>query len=291
LIYLLLSIASSSIIFLVFKLYDTFKVNTFQAIVVNYLIATTCGFMAYGKSIDLTIIPSYDWFPGTLFLGVFFIVIFNLMAITTQRNGLSVVSVATKMSVVLPILFGLIYYKESSGILKILGIVLALIAVYLVSLKNSSEISKVKNNGLLLPILVFLGSGIIDTSIKFLEDSFVAEQDVPLFSAMIFLTAFVLGIAILFYQIIKNKQPLAFKNLIGGIALGIPNYYSIYFLVQALRHPTLESSTVFTLNNVGIVMVATLIGILFFKEKLSTKNWIGIAIAVVSIILIAVVKS
>lgn len=290
-IYLLLSIASSSIIFLVFKLYDTFKVNTFQAIVVNYLIATTCGFMAYGKSIDLTIIPSYDWFPGTLFLGVFFIVIFNLMAITTQRNGLSVVSVATKMSVVLPILFGLIYYKESSGILKILGIVLALIAVYLVSLKNSSEISKVKNNGLLLPILVFLGSGIIDTSIKFLEDSFVAEQDVPLFSAMIFLTAFVLGIAILFYQIIKNKQPLAFKNLIGGIALGIPNYYSIYFLVQALRHPTLESSTVFTLNNVGIVMVATLIGILFFKEKLSTKNWIGIAIAVVSIILIAVVKS
>lgn len=213
------------------------------------------------------------------------------MAITTQRNGLSVVSVATKMSVVLPILFGLIYYKESSGPLKILGIVLALIAVYLVSLKNSSEISKVKNNGLLLPILVFLGSGIIDTSIKFLEDSFVAEQDVPLFSAMIFLTAFVLGIAVLFYQIIKNKQHLAFKNIIGGFALGIPNYYSIYFLVQALRHPTLESSTVFTLNNVGIVMVATLIGILFFKEKLSTKNWIGIAIAVVSIILIAVVKS
>ncbi|MEC7783756.1 MAG: DMT family transporter [Bacteroidota bacterium] len=290
-IYLLLSIASSSIIFLVFKLYDTFKVNTFQAIVVNYLIATTCGIMAYGKSIDLTIIPSYDWFPGTLFLGVLFIVIFNLMAITTQRNGLSVVSVATKMSVVLPILFGLIYYKESSGALKILGIVLALIAVYLVSLKNSSEISKVKNNGLLLPILVFLGSGIIDTSIKFLEDSFVAEQDVPLFSAMIFLTAFVLGIAVLFYQIIKNKQPLAFKNLVGGIALGIPNYYSIYFLVQALRHPTLESSTVFTLNNVGIVMVATLIGILFFNEKLSTKNWIGIAIAVASIILIAVVKS
>ncbi|MEC8884395.1 MAG: GRP family sugar transporter, partial [Bacteroidota bacterium] len=87
------------------------------------------------------------------------------------------------------------------------------------------------------------------------------------------------------------KQHLAFKNIIGGIALGIPNYYSIYFLVQALRHPTLESSTVFTLNNVGIVMVATLIGILFFKEKLSPKNWIGIAIAVVSIILIAVVKS
>ena len=48
-----------------------------------------------------------------------FIIVFNLMAITTQRSGLSVVSVATKMSVVVPVLFGLIYYKESLGGIKL----------------------------------------------------------------------------------------------------------------------------------------------------------------------------
>ena len=85
---------------------------------------------------------------------------------------------------------------------------------------------------------------------------------------MIFVTALILGISVLGYQLLKGKEKLHYKNLLGGIALGIPNYYSIYFLVQALRHPSLESSTVFTLNNVGIVMAATLIGILFFKEKL-----------------------
>ena len=60
------------------------------------------------------------------------------MAITTQRSGLSVVSVATKMSVVIPVLFGLIYYKESLGFFKLLGISLALIAVYLSSIKSKS---------------------------------------------------------------------------------------------------------------------------------------------------------
>ncbi|RXG15528.1 EamA-like transporter family protein [Leeuwenhoekiella aestuarii] len=288
-IYLFLSILASSIIFLVFKLFNRFQVNTFQAIVVNYIIACASGFTAYSQPVNWTGLATYSWLTGTVFLGVLFIVIFNLMAITTQRSGLSVVSVATKMSMVIPIAFGLIYYRENAATLKIVGILAALIAVYLVSVKKQDSSKPTKKN-LVFPILVFLGSGIIDTSIKFLEDSFVAEKDVPLFSAMIFATAFILGVAVLIFQLIKGSQKIQLKNILGGIALGVPNYFSIYFLVRALRHPSLESSTVFTLNNVGIVMVATLIGILFFKEKLSAKNWIGIGFAILSIILIATIQ-
>lgn len=287
---LALSILASSIIFLVFKLFDVFKIDTFQAIVVNYLIAAISGFVAFKGSIEVEQITSASWLPGTLLLGVLFIVIFNLMAITTQRSGLSVVSVATKMSVVIPILFGLLYYKEASGWLKITGILIALLAVYLASLKESEQTQNSKTN-LLFPILVFLGSGIIDTSIKFLEDKYVEEADIPLFSALIFSTAFTLGICALLYQMIVNKVKLKFKNLLGGIALGIPNYFSIFFLVRALRAPGLDSSTVFTINNIGIVMLATLIGLIFFKERLSKKNWLGIALALISIALIAMVKS
>ncbi len=287
---LVLSILASSLIFLVFKLFDIYKVDTFQAIVVNYLVAAISGFIAFNGSIEVEQITTASWLPGTLFLGVLFIVIFNLMAVTTQRSGLSVVSVATKMSVVIPILFGLFYYNEASGWLKITGIVVALIAVYLASIKEQEQTPKFKNN-LLLPILVFLGSGIIDTSIKFLEDKYVEEADIPIFSALIFSTAFILGICALLYQIIAKKVRLEFKNLIGGIALGIPNYFSIYFLVRALRAPGLDSSSVFTVNNIGIVMLATFIGLIFFKEKLSKKNWLGIALALASIALIAMVKS
>ena len=289
-IYLLLSILASSVIFLVFKLFDLFKINTFQAIVVNYAIACAAGIIGYAKPINLIELPNYSWFGGTVFLGFLFILIFNLMAITTQRSGLSVVSVSTKMSVVIPIAFGLFYYNENAGLLKISGIILALIAVYLVSVKDNTS-KLVSKNELLFPILVFLGSGIIDTTIKYLETSYVEQDDISLFSAVIFLTAFVIGISILMFKILRQNEKIKFKNLVGGLALGIPNYYSIYFLVKALRNPQLESSVVFTLNNVGILICAVLLGILFFREKLSRKNWLGFFLALISIICIAIVKS
>lgn len=288
-IYLLLSILASTLIFVVFKLFSKFKINTLHAIVVNYFVACASGIIAYNGTITSTEIPKYDWFYYTLGLGALFILVFNLMAITTQRSGLSVVSVATKMSVVIPVVFGLLYYKDSLGIYKAIGILLALIAVYLASVKKKDGL-KIKPKNLIFPVLVFLGSGIIDTSIKYLEDSFVAEADVPLFSATIFFTAFTLGVLVLLVQKLRGKFQFEWKNILGGIALGIPNYFSIYFVVKALRSDLFESSGIFTVNNVAIVILSTFVGILFFKERLLLKNWLGIGLAVLGIFLIALEK-
>lgn len=283
---LLLSIAASSFIFVVFKLYGTFKINTLHAIVINYLVACICGLTFYQGDLQLAQIPEQDWFYMTAGLGILFILVFNLMALTTQRSGLSVVSVATKMSVVVPILFGVFYYKEALGPFKITGIILALIAVYLASIKSKEGIA-IKKENLIFPILVFLGSGVIDTSIKFIEGKYVSETDVPIFSATVFGAAFSCGLLFIGYQIAKGTFKFQFKNIVAGIALGVPNYFSIYFLVQALRGSAFDSSTLFTVNNVAIVMVSTFIGILLFKEKLLTKNWIGIGLAVISILLVS----
>ena len=121
-IYLLLSIIASTIIFIIFKLFEKFNINILQAIVVNYCIAFTTGILAYKGTITISQLPNLDWFYYTLVLGALFIIVFNLMAITTQRSGLSVVSVATKMSVVIPVLFGLLYYNENLGAIKLFGI-------------------------------------------------------------------------------------------------------------------------------------------------------------------------
>lgn len=285
-IYLLLSVLSSTIIFVVFRLYKKFGVNTLQAIIVNYFIACTVGFFGYIEGSNFTHVPSESWFPGALMLGFLFIAVFNIAAITTQKSGLSVVAVATKMSVAIPVLCGIFLYNESTGILKILGILLALVSVYLTSIKTKEGIS-IKRENLIFPLLVFLGSGIIDTSIKYLETSYVSETDVGLFSSTIFATAGVLGILILIIQAFMGKLKITYKNILGGIALGIPNYYSIYFLVMALRTKGFDSSTIFTMNHVAIVTVSTLVGILLFKEKLIRKNWIGLILAVISIILVA----
>ncbi|MBE9489290.1 MAG: EamA family transporter [Bacteroidetes bacterium] len=290
-IYLLLSILAFTFLFIVFKLFERFKINILQAIVINYVVAFITSMIAYKNQVGLSHLSisnilEIDWFYYTLGLGILFIIVFIFIAKTTQINGLSVASVATKMSVVIPVFFGLLYYKESFGVFKLFGVLLALAAVYLVSITNDKGIT-LRKRDFLLPILVFVGSGIIDVSIKYLEEAHVAENDISLFSATIFLSAAILGIIIVGVLAVRGSIKFEFKNFIGGIFLGVPNYFSIYFLVKALRSDLLESSSIFAINNVAIVTLSTFAGIILFKEKLLPKNWIGIILAILSIILIA----
>lgn len=284
-IYLLLSIIASSLIFVIFKLFSKYNINTLQAIVVNYMVASFSGMIAYPEPIDLTVISRLDWFYGAMILGVVFISVFNLMAYTTQKNGLSVAAVANKMSLVIPIIFGIVVYQESTGFLKSTGIIVAIIAVYLTSVKANNG-AMIKKENIIFPLLVFIGSGIIDTCLKFLETSYVSKNDIPIFSSVIFGCAAIVGLFILAYKAIRGSLKISLKNIVAGIGLGIPNYFSVYFLIKALRYDTMESSTVFTINNVMVLLVSTFAGILLFKERLILKNWIGILLAVFSIILV-----
>ncbi|PTM06465.1 MAG: hypothetical protein DA407_11805 [Bacteroidetes bacterium] len=283
-IYLLLSILASTAIFVVFKLFERYKINTLQAIVFNYITACICGLLSYESSINASAIFNAKWFYGAILLGFLFICVFNLMATTAQRNGLSVASVASKMSVVIPVIFGLYAYNESIGFQKVFGIILALVAVYLTAIKGKTSISI--KQGLLLPFLLFLGSGIIDASIKYLETTYVSKNGIPIFSATIFGCAAIIGLCILVFKALNKTFKFEIKNAFGGILLGIINYYSIYYLLKALQFEGFESSTLFTVNNVAIVMVSTLVGLLLFRESISKKNWIGISLAIVSILLV-----
>lgn len=287
---LLISILASSLLFVIFKLFDNYHINTLQAIVINYIVACSCGILAYDTPIAISTLPNYDWFYGSMLLGMFFILVFSFMVITTQKNGISVVAVASKMSIAIPVIFGIIVYNESVEFWKLTGISIAMIAVYLTSIKSNKGIT-IQKKELLYPALVFIGSGIIDTSLKYMETNFVAKQDVPLFSATIFAFAGGTGILVLGYKISKGTTKLALKNILAGIVLGIPNYFSIYFLIQALRTEEIESATIFTINNVAILLVSTLLGILLFRERLIPKNWIGIGLAIISILLVATVAA
>lgn len=283
-IYLILSILASTAIFVVFKLFERFKINTLQAIVINYITACCCGLLSYEGTINISETSNSKWFLGAILLGFLFISVFNLMALTAQRHGLSVASVAGKMSVMIPVVFGIHVYAESISVQKIFGIVLALIAVYLTAIKAKSSINI--RQSLWLPFLLFLGSGVIDTSIKYLETTYVPENGIPIFSATIFGCAAIIGILILIIMKLKNTFVFNVKNIFGGIILGIINYYSIFFLLRALQFEGLESSMLFTVNNVAIVMVSTLVGLLLFKESISKKNWFGISLAIISILLV-----
>ncbi|MEN8789024.1 MAG: EamA family transporter [Flavobacteriaceae bacterium] len=283
---LALSVLFSSFIFVVFKLYKRYEINTVHAIIINYITACLVGILLYDGHTTLDDVPFKSWFEGSLMLGILFIMIFNLMARTSQQLGVSVASVATKMSLVIPVVLGIWLYNESLGLIKIIGILMALTAVYFSSVKKSNL--EVRANNWYLPFFVFLGSGIIDGSIKYLQEYHVSKEDFPIFSSSVFAAAALSGILYISIRGIRVRNKWKFRDLAGGVALGVPNFFSIYFLLRALQSSQMNSASVFTINNVAIVMLSTLLGIALFQEKLSPKNWTGIAMAVISIILVAI---
>jgi drug/metabolite transporter (DMT)-like permease len=176
-------------------------------------------------------------------------------------------------------------YNESVSTLKIFGIAIAIFAVYLASVKNENH--KNPEAGLLFPILLFLGSGAIDTLLKYLEVNYVPKEDVSAFSGSLFGFAAFFGAIIILIKTLKKREAFGLKNIIAGVLLGVPNYFSIIFLIKALQVEGFESSALFTMNNVGIVVVSTLVGVLLFKEKMSAKNITGVVLAILGIVIVA----
>ncbi len=282
---LALSILFSSLIFVIFKFFTQFKVQTLYAIITNYFVAFLVGNLFYTGDIRLIEIPQKQWFWGAFALGLLFILVFNLMAATSQKLGVSVASVATKLSFVIPVLIGVFAYNEALNGYQITGILLALGAVYFTSLKeNSTSYSKII---WLLPLLTFIGSGGVDAALAYFEKNQIAKEDLSIFSATVFGCAGSIGILFILIKSFKGGLKINLRNIIAGICLGVPNFFSIYFLLRALNNDTFTSATLFTINNVAIVLFSTLLGILLFKEKLIAKNWLGIALAVISILLVA----
>ena len=194
-------------------------------------------------------------------------------------------TVASKMSVIIPIAVGFILFDDSMGFLKIIGILLALVAVYFTSKKEGGN-SEVKSN-LTLPILVFLGAGIIDATLKILEHYYLPVSEIPLFSSHTFLIAFGLGILIIGFLTWKHHQKIEGKNILAGIILGIPNYFALYYVIKMLSSGVFESSTIFTINNVAIVLLSSLTGFLFFKERINKRNGFGILLAILALLLVS----
>jgi drug/metabolite transporter (DMT)-like permease len=109
---------------------------------------------------------------------------------------------------------------------------------------------------------------------------------VSIFSISTFLVAGITGLLLVAGQTIQGKGRWEGKSILGGIVLGIPNYFSLYFMIKMLEHPTWKSATIFTVHNVCIVAFTTLLGLLLFKEKLNKANIIGLVLAMISLILV-----
>lgn len=284
-IYLILSILSSAAIFVLFKAFGQRRIDTFQAIVFNYFAAFACGFVIEPIPIRTLENSASSWLPWAIFLGVLFIVLFNLIAITTQRISVAVATISTKMSIVIPIVAAVLLYNDSMPFLKVLGIIMALAGVVLASWTGE----KLRNTSLILflPLILFIGSGIIDLTLKYVQHIHLGDESPVQFSSILFITAGIIGVFALIARYFIKGKGLDIRSMIAGVILGLPNFGSIYFLMKALAIPDLESSEIFPINNMGIVLASAFAAVLFFGEKGTKINRIGVVVSVLAIALIA----
>jgi drug/metabolite transporter (DMT)-like permease len=285
-ILLLLSILCSTAIYTVFKLFDRFKINTFHAIVMNYVVAASFGFLYAGNDPVSMLSEGKPWFLLAVFVGVLFISLFYLMARTTQVHGVSVTGIASKMSLIIPVLFFIIWDPdETASINKILGVLFGLGGIILASSRKSKGSDGVKLN--YMPLVLFLGSGLLDLLLAYTEKTYLLEAaEYHNFVPMPFMIAGLLGLPVMAFPLIQGRTRFEFKSILAGIVLGLINYGSIYFLLKVLGMGILERSTVIPINNIGVVFGSAMVGIILFQESRSTRRVVGIVLSLLSIVLL-----
>lgn len=284
-IFLILSIFVSVLFGISFKVIAVKNINAFQTIIVNYIVAGTLGFVTTKSSVTPLNIFEQSWIFVAIGLGIVFIGSLFVIAETTAKSGISVAQVANRMSVVVPISIAILFYGDNLSLAKVIGIVLAIASVYLVSHKESAGRSTQKL-WWLFPLIIFVCSGIIDSSINYAQRNLLNANDFDAFLSAIFATAFVFGFIVLLYQLIIKEEKFQTKAIPAGIILGAINFGTMYFIISALNSNVLEPSALFPINNLSILTISTLVSVLVFKEKLSSKNWFGIGLSLLAILIL-----
>mgnify|MGYP006101082535 CR=1 FL=1 len=282
-IYIVYTVLLFNLLIIIFKFFEKFKVDNLQALIFNYFTAAVCGYLFSDKSLSFSTIINAQWIYHAMILGFLFIVIFNFYAFGTQKVGIAVSTVANKMSLIIPVSVVLIMDPgDHLTVLKTIGFVLALIGIYLAS-TNNGQLSFNKKY-LWLILIIFIGQGISDSIFNNSKDYLKQGEDMQFFITL-FTMAGLSGLLILAGKSVSSFPKLEIKNLIWGIIFGIPNFFSLFYFLEALKlfKATDNTSIVFPLVSMGVVISSAIIGILFYKENLSKGNWLGILFALASI--------
>ena len=286
-IYLILAIILSTAVFVVMRYIGRFSLDNHQALTWNYATSACIGALMSASNGTLVMPTTQPWFILTLILGFWFILTYLLIIESSQRSGVTVTSLSSKLSVVIPTLFGIFFLKEGLGLTAGIGIVLALVALFLVVGGKEKGENKTEKTTyiLLLPVFIFLSTGIGDILMKTTEQANTSSDMIPMI-AFVYFISFLFGAILVAYDLISHKSKWQWKSALGGLVLGTVNFFSTCCIYQAMR--VFDNVVMFPVYNIGVVCLSALSGWLLFKEKLTWKNYLGLAIAIIAVILITV---
>jgi drug/metabolite transporter (DMT)-like permease len=192
------------------------------------------------------------------------------------RGPMGVVAPVTGVvAAIIPVLFG-ISFEGFPDAGKIIGFIIALIAVWLVSQSHQGNIIHLKD--LVLPIFAGLGFGIFYILIDQVSDKAIFWPLVSARSASI--------IVVLIIGVLNRKLAKPSLNQIPIICLaGIFDTGGNVFYALASSIGRLDISAVLSSLYPSVTV---LLAWVILKEKLTLRNWIGVLLAMIAVILISI---
>jgi drug/metabolite transporter (DMT)-like permease len=278
-VYLFVSILFSVSVGILFKFIKARTTINIFLIAVNYLCAIAATWIFFRPQIQLSAIPFNIY---NISLSVLLPLVFILLSLSIRYSGIIKTDIAQRISLVIPIACSYWVFNETIPYLRWLGIVIGFIAMFFIL--NKAQHSHEKNALYLL--LVFFGYGIIDVLFKMVA----LQKSVPYTTALfyIFCGSFIVAAAITLFSLFKNKIVITRSAFFYGLLIGLFNFLNIYFYLKAHQYFSENPTTVFATMNFGVILLGTLAGAVYFKEKLSSKNIFGLIMAVIAVLLIVV---
>jgi drug/metabolite transporter (DMT)-like permease len=282
---LIFSILSSTVLFFIFRLFPKYGVDTAQAIIVNYFTAFICGCLVSGGFPSIATFGESGLLPWTILAGFLFISLFVVMGISSYRNGMGKTSVAVKMNMALSMIFFIVAYDEPVTWIKLLGFVLAFAGILLMTLERAEDAG---DTGYVMLLFLFIGSAALDILLNYVKKMLLGDYPDSLFTAFGFLAAGLLGTVWMTIEYVRKKRHFSWRNVVGGILLGIPNYFSIYLLIRSYGTTGWKDTTTLAVTGIAVVSLAALFGMFIFKESARWPKLLGLVSAIAAIILLGI---
>ena len=277
-LYLILAIASSALVSIIMRLSDRKVTGNIAMLTVNYLM---CFLVSAGYA-GFDLFPSSEGLPSALLMGsvngLLYLGGFVLLQINVRRNGVVLSSTFMKLGLLVSIAVSVVFFHEVPDLLQVIGFCLAVAAIILINFRKESGGEAGFKAGL---ILMLLAGGMGDAMAKIFEELGDPALE-PQFLIYTFLVALILCTALM----LSKKQKPGKWEVLFGLLIGVPNFFSAKFLLGALEH--ISAVIVYPVYSVATILVVSLTGVLAFRERLEKRQWIGMGLILVALVLLNV---
>ena len=265
-LFLCLAVLSSAAIALLMRISASKVSAKLSMLGVNYIVcallgAVYCDFaLAPVRVAGFSATAVMGIVSGFLYLGGFVLCQWN-----TRHNGIVLTSVFMKLGLLVPMVLSVVLFRELPTWFQITGFCIALVAIVLINRKREGSGGRFRWQ-LLVMLLMCGGSDAMSKVFEVMGPAALADQ----YLFYTFAVALVLCAALVVYR----KERPGLWELLFGAAIGIPNFFSAKFLLLSLRD--LPAVVVFPSFSIATMLIATLAGVLFFKERLQKLQWLAL---------------